>query len=163
MQRRFVLLSLISAMVACAPVPGELAMAPNSTLIVVRHGDRDNENLSDKGRERAQALVAAVQEFDLAGIYAPGIQRNLDTAAPLSQARSMPVTRLPQEAPTAQLVARGAGQAVIWIGNKGNITKIWSDLQLTDPAPLEYGDLFIVRSDAVGAVTTERRFFGPKS
>lgn len=165
MQRRLFLVSLasgLSMIAACAPVPGELALAPNSTLIVVRHGDRDGENLSDKGRTRARALVEAVQDFDLAGIYAPGIQRNLDTAAPLSEAREMPIRRIPQEKPTPRLVAQGAGKAVIWVGNKGNIRQIWEDLRLADPAPLEYGDLFIVRSDATGAVTVERRFFGPE-
>lgn len=162
MLRRVFIGGVIASLAACAPVPGELAMAPNSTLIVVRHGDRDGENLSDKGRERAQALVAAVKEFDLAGVYSPGIQRNLDTASPLAEARGMKIKRLPQENPTPRLVAQGAGKSVIWVGNKGNITKIWEDLRLSDPAPLEYGDLFIIRSDAGGAVTIERRFFGPK-
>lgn len=162
MLRRVFLAGLLAGVAGCAPVPGELALAPNSTLIVVRHGDRDGENLSDKGRERARALVEAVAEFDLAGIYAPGIQRNLDTAAPLAEARSMKIRRIPQENPTPRLVSQGAGKAVIWVGNKGNITRIWEDLRLSDPAPLEYGDLFILRSDAGGAVTIERRFFGPK-
>lgn len=162
MLRRFFLVSIVVALSACTPVPGELAMAPQSTLIVVRHGDRDGENLSAKGKERARALVEALQAFDLAGIYAPGIQRNLDTAAPLSEARNLSISRIPQENPTSRLMARGAGKTIIWIGNKGNINQIWGDLRLSEPAPLEYGDLFIVRSDASGAVTIERRFFGPE-
>lgn len=162
MLRRAFLMSCLAAVAACTSVPSELAMAPNSTLIVVRHGDRDKENLSAQGKARAVALVEAVKGFDLAAIYAPGIQRNLDTAAPLSRARGLPVQRIPQEAPAARLVTEDAGETVIWIGNKGNIRRIWEDLGLSDPAPLEYGDLFIVRSDSAGVVTVEQRFFGSR-
>ncbi len=156
-----ILMCLVSA---CALVPTDLSLAPNSTLIVTRHGDREgaDEALSDKGRARAEALVEAVAEFDVKHIYAPGIQRNLDTAAPLTRALDLPIKRIPQEAAAPALVERGAGTTVIWVGNKGNINAIWDDLRLSDPRPLNYGDLHIVRSDATGAVTIERRTYGPE-
>ncbi|MDA7426192.1 histidine phosphatase family protein [Thalassococcus lentus] len=162
MRRRIFLFSSIAAagLAGCAAGPDSFSMAPNSTLIVVRHADRKDEDLTAAGRARARALVKALDGMKLDAIYSPGIKRNLDTAMPLSKARSLPITRRPQEAPTAPLVTEGAGKTVIWVGNKGNIAQIWEDLRLTDPAPLEYGDLFIVRSDATGAVTIERRRFG---
>ncbi len=162
MHRRHFLTLVPLSLAACAVAPGALALAPNSTLIVTRHADRDGEDLSATGRQRARDLVQAVEGFDIAAIYSPGIQRNLDTAAPLSAARGLPVERRPQEAPTAALVREGAGRTVIWIGNKGNIATIWEDLRLSGPAPLDYGDLFILRSDAAGAVTVERRRYGPE-
>ena len=57
-----------------------------TTLIVLRHTDRQGleGDLSKKGRARAEALVLALRDFEIDAIYSPGIQRNLDTAAPLS-------------------------------------------------------------------------------
>lgn len=162
MLRRSFLISFLALPAACALVPGELALAPNSTLIVTRHADRDGEDLNDRGRARARALVEAVEGLNVQHIYSPGIRRNLDTAAPLAQALNLTVKRLPQESPTPALVERGAGTVVIWIGNKGNIATIWEDLGLTEPAPLNYGDLHIIRSDAQGRVTIERRLYGPE-
>lgn len=159
--RRFVVWLVFLFLAACTMSPRDLALAPDSTLIIVRHADRENENLSPKGRERAAALVPAMAEFDLAAIHAPGIQRNLDTAAPLAEAGGLRVKRLPQENPTPRLIASADGRAVIWIGNTGNIRKIWSDLRLEEPAPLNYGDLFILRTDGAGMIAVERRFFGP--
>ncbi|SMX27458.1 hypothetical protein TRP8649_01563 [Pelagimonas phthalicica] len=161
MLRRAFILSLVAFTSACAVPNGQLALAPNSTLIVVRHSDRDGENLNAKGIERSKALVKALDGMPLDAIYSPGIKRNLDTAAPLSKARALPVQRQAQENPTPALVSASAGQTVIWIGNKGNIAAIWEDLRLSDPAPLDYGDLHIIRSDSAGAVTIERRRFGP--
>ncbi|MGH1415131.1 MAG: histidine phosphatase family protein [Pelagimonas sp.] len=160
MLRRTFLLTGSAWLSACAAVPHDLSLAPNSTLIVVRHADRDGENLSAAGIERSKALVKALDGMPLDAIFSPGIKRNMDTAAPLVAARGLPNQRLPQEAPTTGLVTQGAGKTVIWVGNKGNIATIWEDLRLSDPAPLEYGDLFIVRSDAFGAVTVEQRHFG---
>ena len=162
MLRRSFLISFLALPAACALVPGELALAPNSTLIVTRHADRDGEDLNDKGRARARALVKAVEGLGVQHIYSPGIKRNLDTAAPLAEALNLPVKRLPQESPTPALVERGAGTVVIWVGNKGNIATIWEDLGLSDPAPLNYGDLHIIRSDAQARVTIERRRYGPE-
>lgn len=162
MIRRIVLLSLLMALASCAFVPGDLALGPNSTLIVTRHADRTGPDLNDRGKARANALIEAVADLGVQHIYSPGIQRNLDTAAPLSQALNLPIKRLPQESPTPGLVERGAGTVVIWIGNKGNIATIWEDLGLSEPAPLDYGDLHVIRADAQGRVTVERRRYGPE-
>ncbi len=161
LRRVFLMVGAATLVAGCVSGSRNLALAPGSTLIVVRHSDRDGENLSDLGHRRSRALVRALEGFDIAAIHAPGIQRNLDTAAPLSEARQLPVERIPQEAPTGPLVARGAGRTVIWIGNKGNIRTIWDDLNLPEPAPLDYGDLHIIRADADGRVSVERRRFEP--
>ena len=85
MNRRFFLLGTVALVPACGMMPGQnLALAPNSTLIVTRHADRNGEDLNARGRERARALVEAVKDFDIDLIFSPGIKRNLDTAAPLA-------------------------------------------------------------------------------
>lgn len=163
MHRRVFLGAATAALLTgCAVAPGAPRLAPGSTLIVVRHADRAGDDLSDTGRARARALVAALEDFDIAAIYAPDIKRNFDTAAPLARARRLRV-RTPLSANLSRhLVQKSAGKTVIWIGNKGNIRTIWDDLALPEPAPLTYGDLAIIRADADGAVSVEMRFFGPR-
>lgn len=161
MRRRQLVLALPLLVLGCGLGPQSFSVPPESTILVVRHSDRDGPDLNAKGIARSEALVEAVSDFDLKVILSPGIQRNLDTAAPLSEARALPITRSPGETPTGPLLRAAQGSAAIWVGNKGNIRQIWTDLSLPDPAPLEYGDLAVIRSDAQGRVTVEMRRFGP--
>ena len=156
------MLGCAAALTACAPSPGSFRLEPGATLLVTRHADREGEELTAKGRRRAQALVRAVRDLPIDGLYSPGIARNLATAAPLSEARALPVIRLPQENPLPGLTKGGAGKTRIWIGNQGNIDAIWEALSLPGPAPLEYGQLAIIRSDAEGRLTATGRFYGPR-
>lgn len=167
MQRRHLTLSLLAtaALGACAGGgPQGLALAPNSTLIVTRHGDRDGAEdvLNKTGQARARALVTATRDLGLAHVTSPGINRNIETATPLARALDLPITRIPQEAPTAELIRLAAIGPTIWVGNKGNIARIWRDLGLPeDSGPLDYGDLHILRSDATGKMTIARRRYRP--
>ena len=157
MQRRYFILAA-TALAACG-ASGPVTLPPDSTLILTRHGDRSGSEdlLNDRGRQRARDLVTALDGVALDAIYSPGIQRNLDTAAPLSEARGLTVNRIPQEAPTAALAAASAGRSVLWVGNKGNLTTIWETLGLPGAPPLDYGDLTFLRSDANGRVSIERQ------
>lgn len=157
-RRHFLGLSAAGVLTACtAGSPGAMRLAPNSTLVVVRHADRTEDELTARGRARARALVPVLADIPLAAIYAPDIKRNLDTAAPLAAATGLRTTVPRNPSLTRHLVRQSRGRAVIWVGNKGNIRSIWQDLSLPGPAPLEYGELAIIRSDASGAVTVERR------
>jgi hypothetical protein len=160
--RRSFLVLTAAALTACA-APGQVTIPPGTTLIVTRHGDRDgsDEMLNDTGRARAQALVDALKGIPIDAIYSPGIQRNLDTAAPLATARGLTVQRIPAENPAARLMALGAGKTIVWVGNKGNMQSIWDALGAPEPPPLTYGDLFIVTRARVGSPLVERRRYGP--
>ncbi|WP_236016525.1 histidine phosphatase family protein [Salipiger abyssi] len=154
------MLGLVSAalLAGCAG-GGPVRLAADTTLYITRHGDRSgsDELLNEQGQARARALVAALEGEPLDAIYSPGIQRNLDTAAPLAEARGLTIERRPQEAPTARLASEAAGRAAIWIGNKGNIAEIWEVLGLPEPVGLEYGDLTVLRTDDAGRMSVERR------
>ena len=160
-RRGFLGAGLAFGLVGCA-VSGPVQLPPETTLYIVRHSDRDGEELNRKGRARSAALVAALAGMPVDAIYSPDLKRNLDTAAPLATERGLTVETRPPEAPTARLAQEPAGRAVLWVGNKGNLRTIWESLGLPEPVPLEYGDLAIVRSDAAGVVSVERRRFGPE-
>jgi hypothetical protein len=62
---------------------GTLRSKPGTTttVILLRHADRSvgSDELNDKGRERAEALVGAVSGMGVTAIYSPDVKRNLDT------------------------------------------------------------------------------------
>lgn len=117
---------------------------------------------------------AAPSSFPLSGIrccadrphraspgYHPGWLRNLNTTAPLAQARGRAVQRISLENPVTQLMSEGAGKTIVWIGNKGNLHSIWGALAAPEPPPLNYGDLYIVERGKSGSPEVTRQHFGP--
>ena len=160
MRRQFLLMST-ATLAACTAAGTHVAIPRGTKLIILRHADRDGDNLSAKGKARAQALVAALDGIPIDAIYSPGIQRNMDTAAPLAKARGLTIQRIPAENPAARLMAEGAGKTIVWVGNKGNLAAIWDALDAPKPAPLAYGDLFIVTRARIGSPIVTRRRFGP--
>jgi hypothetical protein len=159
-RRHFLILSTAMLLSACGP-PAKVKMPRGTTLILTRHADRSYDVLNETGKARAKALVTALEGIPIDAIYSPGIQRNLDTAAPLAKARGLPVQRIPAENPAARLMQAGKGKTIVWIGNKGNLQSIWEALNAPEPPPLEYGDLYIVKPARLGRPVVERRHYGP--
>lgn len=158
-RRTFVTLALGAALAACAPA-GQVQVRRDTTLILLRHADRKGDQLSDKGRARAQALVAALEGIEIDRIYSPGLDRNLATAAPLAEARGLEITRIPPTGVAQRILSESAGLTVAWVGNKGNLTEIWDSLGAPGNPPLDYGDLFFVESGRLGGLKVTRRRFG---
>ena len=157
---RIFLLLTLALSVACTS-SDRVAVPPGTTLIILRHADRVDTDLTETGIARAEALVKALDGIKIDAIYSPGIKRNLDTAAPLSKATGVPVQRMPGENPAGRLMAAGAGKTIVWIGNKGNLRSIWDSLQAPEPPPLEYGDLFFVTRARIGSPLVDRQRFEP--
>ena len=161
-RRIFVILAALSAVAACSRT-GYVSVPEGTTLIMLRHADRDGVQLSEKGRARSEALVEALDGIAIDAIYSPNIQRNRETAAPLAAARGMEIKRTnafdPVDAFLA-IVAASAGQTIVWVGNMDNLSPIWDSLALDGPPPLEYGDLFIVESVPSALPQVTRRRFG---
>lgn len=134
----------------------------DTIILLTRHGDRvpTSEDLNEAGRARAIALVDAVAEFDIAGIYAPDKKRNLDTAAPLAAKLGLQVTILPEFEAVPNLKADHPDHAVIWIGNTDNLVKIYQALGGTGAPPEFYGDLYILTLADQGPPKVEIRHYG---
>ncbi|MDE9450545.1 histidine phosphatase family protein [Aliiroseovarius sp. Z3] len=161
MKRRvFLALTGVGIVAACAR-SGHQRLTPGTTLIILRHGDRSGPDLNATGRARAKALVGAMEGVGVDAIYAPSVQRNLDTAQPLATDRDLPINRLPANGMAARLINEAAGKTVVWIGNKGNLREIWDALGAGGEPPLNYGDLFIVTSDRLAGLHIDRRHHGP--
>ena len=157
-------LSLISLLAGCASVthsrPGE-----TTTIILTRHGDRDtlSNDLNDKGRERAEALVMAVGNMNVTAIYCPDLKRNLDTARPLAEhlGIEIKVVDMTIDKIAETMLTRHSGEAVVWVGNTSNLGGIYSLLGGEGAAPTSYGDLFILEIKDSGDPVVTKKHYGP--
>ena len=140
-------------------------LGTTTTIILTRHSDRDPlaEDLNDKGRLRAEALVEAVGDMDITAIYSPDMKRNLETAKPLAKRLGIEVQVLnPSENHVVTtILTRNPGAVVIWIGNSPNLKGIYSLLGGEGAPPINYGDLYIVEvKDSGDPIVTKKRY-GP--
>jgi hypothetical protein len=142
---------------------------PDTTTIIIltRHGDRDlfADELNDKGRLRAEALVEAVGDMNITAIYSRDLKRNLDTAQPLANhlGIKIEVLGMTKNQLTTAILSRHPGEVVIWIGNTGNLKSMYSLLGGQGEPPYAYGDLYIVEVKGSGnpnPVVTKKRY-GP--
>ena len=137
-----------------------------TTIILTRHSDRDPlaEDLNDKGRLRAEALVEAVGDMNISAIYSPDMKRNLETAKPLAKHLGIKVQVLgpSKNEVTTAILTRNPGEVVIWIGNSHNLKDIYSLLGGEGAPPINYGDLYIVEvKDSGDPVVTKKRYGPP--
>lgn len=73
------------------------------TLFLIRHGENDylkknilpgripGVHLNDEGRKQAGALAAALKDLPIAAIYSSPLERAVETASPLAQAKGLEI------------------------------------------------------------------------
>ena len=73
------------------------------TLFLIRHGENDYlkknilpgripvVHLNDEGRQQAEALAAALKALPIAAIYSSPLERAIETASPLAQAKGLEI------------------------------------------------------------------------
>jgi len=138
--------------------------AETTTLIVLRHADRDGliDDLNATGIERAEALVSALEGVEIDAIYIPPDRlRNWQTAAPLATARGLEPIVIDINTLSSTLLDGNDGKTVMWIGNRNNLETLWERIGAAGPAPTDYGDLFIAEVTDGKATAVDRRHFGP--
>src|SRR5205085_1968732 len=86
--------------------PDQPKPPPPTTLLLARHavtaetgsmlsGRKPGIDLSDKGREQAEALAARLASLPLKAVYASPIERTMQTAAPVAAQHGLDVRELP--------------------------------------------------------------------
>ena len=161
MERRQFLTGLgLVCLMACTPRTQSVTLPPGTTLIVVRHGEKDGDALTSAGVARAEALASALGETPIDRIYSTSYRRNIATAEPLAEAQGLSIETVPDFDVTPKILAGNAGRTILWVGNKGNIAPMWDVLGLTGDAPLAYGDLAFVRADGTGRISVAMTRFG---
>lgn len=166
----FAMCLLAGSLVACATAGSGVHSRPGTTttIILTRHAERTEVTkvLTAKGQQRARDLVGAVEGLEVAAIFSPGLERNLDTVRP--QAKHLGIEITVQPANSTPLVDQivddmlewHAGKTVLWVGNVSNLRKMYWRLGGDGEGPIGYGDLFIVTLPDTGPATIEKRHYG---
>lgn len=153
---------------ACVSATHDTAPAAADTgvaFIVVRHGEKSNDDprdpsLDDAGHARAARLAGRLSEHDIVGVYATGYRRTQQTLRPVADAHAVPIetydARLPAEAFAAQLVAAHRAGTVLVAGHSNTVPQIVAALCACTAAEMpddEYDRISIIRIDASGSRT----------
>jgi hypothetical protein len=178
------MLTVLSGCSSAPPAkPGSVLSPPGTatTVILVRHAERAREPgesaLTPEGRQRAQALVAAIAEKKITAIYSPDRGRNRETVQPLATHFGMTITLVPEarlsntrrfaDEFVQEVLAKHAGGVVVWVGNNspvgiwgGNLKEIYRRLGGTGDAPGRYDDLFIITIPDQGSVQVQKTTYG---
>jgi len=139
-----------------------------TTVILIRHAERDNFfAITDAGRKRAQALVAAVHDMGITAIYSPDLERNLDTVKPLADHLKIAITLTPRisvpmiDKILTDLLTKHKGEVVLLVGNgSGNLRALHQRLGGTGDGPYQYGDMFIYTVHDHGPMTVTKSRYG---
>ncbi len=154
----FIARSLLAWLVL-ASVQSRSLTAQASIVVLVRHAEKAAPSgdpvLSAAGRERAEALVAALNSFPLEAIYVSEVQRTALTAAPLAAALHLIPSVVPvaggvsgQAAATAAAIRRlPPGSAALVVGHSNTLGAIIHALggpQVPELCDGEYATFFLL-------------------
>ena len=104
-------------------------------LLLIRHGENDfvksskmagripGIHLNEKGRKQAEALGEALKDFPITAIYSSPLERAMETAEPIAQARKLQIIQEPD------LMDADIGK---WQGKSWKVlsrTKVWRTAQ----------------------------------
>jgi len=141
---------LISILVGCASQTTHSKPGTETTIILTRHAEKTaiTNDLTEKGRARAQSLARLLADKKVTAIFCPDIKRNLDTAEPLAKKMNIQITVVsstpyPDRVIKAML-SQHSGGVILWVGNTTNLSDFYSQLGGKGEAPDNYGDLFIM-------------------
>ncbi len=135
------------------------SLPPGTRLVIVRHFDRDDENLNADGRARAMALPGVIADIPLDAIFTRHVQRNQDSTRPLAEQRGLEMQLFSHPVGVwNEVITQAAGRSVIWVGNSNNIVPMWDTLGLPGEPPVTYGELVVVEPGLNGRNrVTDRR------
>ena len=104
-------------------------------LLLIRHGENDyvktskmagripGIHLNDLGQKQAQALGEALKDFPITAIYSSPLERAMETAAPIAEARKLKITQEPDLMDTDMGKWEGKSWKVL------RLTKAWKIVQ----------------------------------
>ena len=172
LENRIFIVSIIILLLVCSVDSFRSEAISNSskttTIILIRHAERDNFFIiTDEGRERAEALVDAVQDMDITAIYSPDLERNLDTVKPLADHLKINITLIPRLSESTidkivtDILTRNRAKVVLLVGNgSGNLDALHQRLGGTGDGPYQYGDMFLYSIPNHGPVEVKKSNYG---
>lgn len=164
-----IILSLLDTSDGCADSNVQSKHKTVTTVILIRHAERDNFfNITNQGRERANALVDAVKSIGVSAIYSPDLSRNLDTVKPLADYLKIDITLIPRinkssiDEIIGEIFSNNTRKVVLLVGNgSGNLRLLNQQLGGSGDGPYQYGELYIYTIPDKGSVKIIKSKFGP--
>ena len=167
------LLALPFVVLAAAPAQ---PAAGTTTIIIVRHGEKeaepaDDPALSAAGEARAMALADAVRGSGISAIYSTRYKRTQGTARPTSEQLKVPITTF-DAAPGArdygqvyagEILAKQRGKTVLVVGHSNTVPSILRGLGIADAPSIsdpEYDNFFVVTVPETGPARVIRARYG---
>jgi 2,3-bisphosphoglycerate-dependent phosphoglycerate mutase len=153
--------ALLLAFLALPSVAG--AECGSGTAIVVRHGEKfmtgDAEKdrdapLSEAGKERAEALAAALSEAGIDAVYSSPYLRTRGTVEPLAAKLGLEVVpysvveKDAQQRIAAKVMAENCGREVLIAGHSNTVPELLRAFGVAEPeeiADQQYDHLYLVR------------------
>jgi broad specificity phosphatase PhoE len=171
------ILALVLALVASVAVDAGAQPGRPTTVILVRHAEKAAEPaadppLSEAGKARADALVAALAAWKLDAVYVTATERTRQTGGPVAARSGVMAVVSPgtgtvgARADTlAQAIrSRHAGQRVLVVGHSNTLAPIIRALggpALSDLCDHEYDSIFVMELPPAGSPAMLRARFGP--
>ncbi len=128
-RRRLVVLILLGVLVVCLPWWLWFWCGRATTLLIVRHADRQgtDDALTVQGAARAQQVVHVAEKAGAVAIYRSDTNRARDTAAPLAAALGLtPVVYPANDVATlvSDIFADHRGETVFVVGHSNTVPQI---------------------------------------
>jgi broad specificity phosphatase PhoE len=131
-----------------------LAQSKQETIIfLVRHAAKsmessDNPSLSAKGKQQAEKLANLLSDAEIEAIYSTDTKRTKETAEPLAQKLTLPVTLYDAKNKNfpADLLKKHAGKKILLVGHSNTLPDFlnaFSRSQSYKPSEA-YGDLYMI-------------------
>ena len=168
-------LASLAAVIVLSVVTWLWGTADSTTVIVVRHAEKElngsqDPPLSAAGEARAQLLAHMFGAKGIPGqvtaIYVSPLARNRQTAAPLATALGIQPVEMPPDDPRSlvrRVLKDNAGGRVLIVGHADTVPKIVALLTGTTPdaaaGDIEYGTMYIVTVPRIGRANVLRLNF----
>jgi broad specificity phosphatase PhoE len=128
------------------------AAASPTTILVVRHADRDGQNdaLTPAGAARAEEIVHVAAKAGVSAIYCTKTVRSRKTAAPLATKLGLtPVELEPTDVDglKTKILAEQKGKTVFVVGHSNTVPRILAAFggpTLPDLAETDFDDLYVL-------------------
>jgi broad specificity phosphatase PhoE len=162
-----------AAIFAAAPLDAQ----PSTTVIVVRHAEKEAEPAADPaltaaGSARAQALVQVVKDANVRAIVSTQFARTRTTVAPAAASLGLTTEIVDARAPdhvtalAANVLAKHRGETVLVVGHSNTVPAIVAALGAPRPANIcdaEYDNVYVVTIPPTGAATVVHAKYGAAS
>lgn len=191
MRKKWPYVIAVASLLAALVVSYLCLWNPRTTILIVRHAERadgtTNSDLSQAGRDRADALVAVTDESGVAAIYSTEFCRTAQTAQPVASALGMtlnyqqsnqsgvslddcepgievPKTPLPETIATAQdlvdhLLSQHRGKVIMVVGHSNTVPELIAALGQGEFASVQIGSN---EFDRLFIVTVRQYFWIPR-